>query len=37
MFLCLGITFTTSVNKINGKKLVIICVNGDLETFSEKK
>lgn len=33
MFLCLGITFTTCVNKIHGKKSVRMCVNDVLETI----
>ena len=35
MFLCLGIIFTISVNKIHGKKPVRICVNDALETYPE--
>lgn len=33
MFLCLGITSTTCVNKIHGKKSVRMCVNDALETI----
>lgn len=37
MLLCLGIMFTTSVNKIHGKKPVRIYANGALETYSEQE
>lgn len=37
MFLCLGIIFTTCVNKIHSKKPMKPCINGALETYSEKE
>lgn len=37
MFLCVQMTCTASVNKILGNKSVRKCVNGALETYSEKE